>query len=280
MINRDQYRGADLASAYGIVGAVAAVGAAVGPIVGGFFTTFIGWRWAFRTEVVIVFVVLLLVRYIAKDVLLERRPKFDFLGAILSIFGWSAIVLGIRLAQKYGFLLATTMTQETNASEVYSQEDKTLLIAAIEDGVQLVSNAEIDQALEVVGASPEKADNIRDDYLLAQDCIQSGDWIANLHRTSGTYVCSMAAQTKASRRRAGSRSCRWLGVRPERSLAFRPSGSLGCMKTHAIDASRFSGSTAQLEHTVIGPRGGHGGAHEVLAKPQRGPAVPASSRAQ
>ena len=42
---RDAYKEGDLAFAYGIIGAVSAVGAAVGPIVGGFFTTYISWRW-------------------------------------------------------------------------------------------------------------------------------------------------------------------------------------------------------------------------------------------
>jgi MFS family permease len=104
---RGKYDGADRAFAYGIISSVAAVGAALGPIVGGFFTTFISWRWAFRTELVIAVVVLILgLRYLQADQTPERRPKFDFLGAILSVFGWSSIVLGILLAGTYGFLLA------------------------------------------------------------------------------------------------------------------------------------------------------------------------------
>ena len=103
---RGEYEGEDLAFSYGIISAVGAVGAALGPIVGGFFTTFISWRWAFRTELVIAGIVLVMTRYLAKDVLGENRPKFDFVGALLSIFGWSSIVLGILLAQKYGFFLA------------------------------------------------------------------------------------------------------------------------------------------------------------------------------
>ncbi len=103
---RGEYEGEDLAFAYGMIGAVGAVGAAVGPIVGGFFTTFYSWRWAFRTELLIVVIVLVLSRYLKKDIALENRPKFDFLGAGLSILGWSSIVLGILLAQKYGFFLA------------------------------------------------------------------------------------------------------------------------------------------------------------------------------
>ncbi len=103
---RGEYKGADLATAYGMIGAVGAVGAAVGPIVGGFFTTFYSWRWAFRTELVIVLIVLVLTRYLTKDRLPDKRPSFDFVGAGLSVFGWSSIVLGILLTQKYGFFLA------------------------------------------------------------------------------------------------------------------------------------------------------------------------------
>ncbi len=103
---RGKYDGADRAFSYGIISSVAAVGAALGPIVGGFFTTFISWRWAFRTELVIAVVVLIMARTLQADREPERRPKFDFVGALLSIFGWSSIVLGILLAQKYGFFLA------------------------------------------------------------------------------------------------------------------------------------------------------------------------------
>ena len=51
---RDTYEGKDRAAAYGIISAVGAIGAALGPIVGGFLTTYASWRWAFRLEVLIV----------------------------------------------------------------------------------------------------------------------------------------------------------------------------------------------------------------------------------
>lgn len=104
---RNEYTGADLAFAYGLIGAVGAVGAALGPIVGGFFTTYFSWRWAFAMEVAIVIIVLVLTRTLSQDLLEEKRPQFDFVGALLSVFGWSSIVLGILLAQSYGIFLAT-----------------------------------------------------------------------------------------------------------------------------------------------------------------------------
>ncbi|MXU66001.1 MFS transporter [Oceanomicrobium pacificus] len=105
-ILRDSYDGAERAFAYGIISAVAAVGAAVGPIVGGFLTTYYTWRWAFRIEVLIVILVLILCRAIAADAKREDRPSFDFAGAILSVCGWSLIVLAVLLGQTYGFVMA------------------------------------------------------------------------------------------------------------------------------------------------------------------------------
>jgi MFS family permease len=103
---RKQYSGKDLAFAYGIISAVAAVGAALGPIVGGYFTTYHSWRLAFRTELVIAIVVLLLARNLQPDDKNADRPTFDYVGALLSVLGWSSIVLGILMAQQYGFFLA------------------------------------------------------------------------------------------------------------------------------------------------------------------------------
>lgn len=61
---------------------------------------------ACQTELDIAVIVLVLARTLQADGLPDRRPSFDFVGALLSIFGWSSIVLGILLAQQYGFFLA------------------------------------------------------------------------------------------------------------------------------------------------------------------------------
>ncbi|WP_406656456.1 MFS transporter [Methanolobus sp. ZRKC2] len=103
---RDEYEGKDLAFAYSIVSAIGAVGAAVGPIVGGYLTTFHTWRWAFLLEVLVVIAVLLLSTNIKADVLPAKKPKFDFVGAFFSVLGLFSIVLGILLGQVYGFWVA------------------------------------------------------------------------------------------------------------------------------------------------------------------------------
>lgn len=101
---RDRYSGKDLALSYGIISAVGAVGAAVGPILGGYLTTFHSWRWAFRLEVVIVLIVIALSRFIQSD-RPTHKSRFDWIGALLSVVGFSTVVLSILLAQEYGVWL-------------------------------------------------------------------------------------------------------------------------------------------------------------------------------
>ena len=103
---RKTYDGEDRAYAYGIISAVAAVGMAVGPIAGGLLTTYASWRWAFRLEVLIVIIILVLHGRIKRDSLPEQRPGFDYNGALISIMGWSSIVMGTLLIGDYGLFEA------------------------------------------------------------------------------------------------------------------------------------------------------------------------------
>ena len=47
-------------AAYGLVAAAGAVAVAVGPLIGGFCTTYFSWRWVFAGEVVLVLAILIL----------------------------------------------------------------------------------------------------------------------------------------------------------------------------------------------------------------------------
>src|SRR5215213_7539361 len=57
--------GAAQKKAYALVGAAAAVAAAVGPLLGGFLTTYLSWRVGFLLEVVVIAVVLVNLKLIA-----------------------------------------------------------------------------------------------------------------------------------------------------------------------------------------------------------------------
>jgi EmrB/QacA subfamily drug resistance transporter len=87
--------------AYALVGAAAAIAAAVGPLLGGFITTYLSWRVAFGGEVVIIAIVLVGSRLV-NDVSYTGDRGVDVVGAILSAVGMGGVVLGILVWQEGG----------------------------------------------------------------------------------------------------------------------------------------------------------------------------------
>jgi EmrB/QacA subfamily drug resistance transporter len=87
--------------AYALVGAAAAIAAAVGPLVGGFITTYLSWRVAFGGEVVIIGIVLSGIRLV-HDVPYTGERGVDVVGAVLSAVGMGGVVLGILVWQEGG----------------------------------------------------------------------------------------------------------------------------------------------------------------------------------
>jgi MFS family permease len=86
---------------YALVGASAAIAAAIGPLLGGFITTFLSWRVGFALEVVTIAVVLSGFGLI-RDVPYTGSRGVDVLGAALSMVGMGGIVLGILVWQEGG----------------------------------------------------------------------------------------------------------------------------------------------------------------------------------
>ena len=87
--------------AYALVGAAAAIAAAVGPLLGGFITTYLSWRVAFLGEVVIIGIVLIGTRRV-QDVPYTGSRGIDLVGAALSALGMGGVVLGILVWEKGG----------------------------------------------------------------------------------------------------------------------------------------------------------------------------------
>ncbi len=97
------YRDKDRAIAFGMWGGIAAAGAAFGPILGGYLTTFYSWRWAFRLELLVDIAILLM-----SHLLIGSRPTMkwrdlDVVGTLLSFAGLFAIVMGILLLRNYAY---------------------------------------------------------------------------------------------------------------------------------------------------------------------------------
>jgi MFS family permease len=89
--------------AYGLVASAGAIAVAVGPLIGGLFTTYASWRYVFAGEVIIVIIILVLARRIA-DAPPEARVKLDLIGTLLSASGLALIVFGILRAGVWGFV--------------------------------------------------------------------------------------------------------------------------------------------------------------------------------
>ncbi|MFF8832504.1 MFS transporter [Streptomyces sp. NPDC015131] len=100
----ESYRGRDRAVAYAVVGGLAGAGIAVGPLLGGWVTTYLTWRLVFAGEVVVVAAVLLCRRVIARSAPAGDRPRLDRVGAVLSATGLGLGVLGVLQSSSWGWV--------------------------------------------------------------------------------------------------------------------------------------------------------------------------------
>jgi MFS family permease len=98
------YSGRERALAFGIVGGVAGAAIAAGPLIGGWFTTELSWRYVFAGETVIVAAILLLRRRLRRMPAAERRPKLDLVGVALSALGLGFAVFGILKSSEWGLI--------------------------------------------------------------------------------------------------------------------------------------------------------------------------------
>ncbi len=98
------YSGSQRALAFGIVGGVAGAAVAAGPLIGGWVTTEFSWRYVFAGEVVIVAGILLQRRKLGRSPAIERPPKLDPVGIVLSAVGLGLVVFGILKSSEWGLI--------------------------------------------------------------------------------------------------------------------------------------------------------------------------------
>ena len=102
------YEGRERALAYALLGGIAAVAVAAGPLIGGWVTTEFTWRYVFAGETVVVILILLLRGQIARAPASERRPRLDVVGVVLSSSGLGLIVFAILRSSVWGFVQPRT----------------------------------------------------------------------------------------------------------------------------------------------------------------------------
>lgn len=91
------YSGERRAFALGIISSMASGAGTIGPIIGGFLTTYYTWRYAFGLELIIIIIILLFSRTISPFPPILKWKDIDIPGAILSSSGIFVLVIGILL---------------------------------------------------------------------------------------------------------------------------------------------------------------------------------------
>jgi EmrB/QacA subfamily drug resistance transporter len=102
------FEGAMQKKAYAIVGASAAIAAAVGPLIGGLITTYLSWRVAFLGEAIVIAIVLSGIKLV-HDAPYTGDRSVDIPGAFLSVIGMGGVVLGILIWQEGGESVAAVI---------------------------------------------------------------------------------------------------------------------------------------------------------------------------
>jgi len=100
------YSGRDRQIAFGIWGGIAAGGAALGPVIGGWLTTFYSWRWAFRINVFVAAILVGASFLLKESQDNQEKPQIDFMGIVLSVVSLFLIVFGFIEASTYGWIHA------------------------------------------------------------------------------------------------------------------------------------------------------------------------------
>lgn len=98
------YSGPQRALAFGIVGGVAGAAIAAGPLIGGWVTTELSWRYVFAAETVVVAGILLVRRRLVHVPAAADRPQLDVVGVALSAIGLGLAVFGILKSSEWGLI--------------------------------------------------------------------------------------------------------------------------------------------------------------------------------
>ncbi|GAA1756219.1 MFS transporter [Luedemannella helvata] len=97
------------AKAFGAISAMGGVGAAAGPLIGGFITSALSWRAAFVFQALVIAVILVLGRRVPDPVPPDPSRPFDTAGAIWSATGLVLVVMGILAADDNAWLMVVLL---------------------------------------------------------------------------------------------------------------------------------------------------------------------------
>lgn len=99
------------AKAFGIFGAIATAGGALGLLLGGVLTQYLNWRWSMLVNIPIAVIGIIGAITVVHDIPTEgKRTRLDIPGAILATLGLVALVFGFAEAESRGWDSVLTIT--------------------------------------------------------------------------------------------------------------------------------------------------------------------------
>lgn len=98
------YQKKDRATAYAVIGGVSGAAAAAGPLIGGFMTTYLSWRYVFVAEVFIMLGVIFFARKFKAEAP-NKSIKIDIPSAVLSATGMLTLVFGMLQSKTWGWIM-------------------------------------------------------------------------------------------------------------------------------------------------------------------------------
>lgn len=98
------YRDQDRVTGFAIIGATSGAAVALGPLIGGYVTTYLSWRYVFLGEVVVMAVVVAFARLVP-DTSPPESIKIDSSSVLLSAAGLTLIVFAMLQSKTWGWVL-------------------------------------------------------------------------------------------------------------------------------------------------------------------------------
>ncbi len=100
----NNYQGQDRVTGFAIIGATSGAAVALGPLIGGYVTTYLSWRYVFVGEVVVMAAVVVFSRLVP-DSSRPQRIKIDIVSVLLSAAGLILIVFAMLQSKTWGWVL-------------------------------------------------------------------------------------------------------------------------------------------------------------------------------
>lgn len=97
------YKGKDRVVAFSLLGMAIGLATALGPVIGGYVTTYLSWRYVFAAETVIMVFVLIFSGKVI-DAKVTEKVKLDIPSVFLSAAGMALLVFGVLQSRSWGWI--------------------------------------------------------------------------------------------------------------------------------------------------------------------------------